>query len=181
VTFDPQHLLGGDAIVDALPRLLHAVRPRRVVNGWATVELDRAEAELSKADLSNATGDGTHRSRPVGDDTILGARGRLFRPGDAHEVVLLEASTEGRLAAALARYGEGTVARYLLVDAAAAHRARAAGFTLSTEGGGPFGIQRLVVVGPRYGPFVLLAGLDPDAARPPATESLRLGDPAAAP
>ncbi len=164
MTFDPQHLLGGDALVDALARLLPVVRPSRVVNGWATVDLDRAEADFSSADPSNATGDATHRSRPVGDDTILGARGRLFRPGEGQEMVLLEASTEGRLAAALARYGEGTVARYLLVDADAAHRARAAGFTLSTEGVGPFGIQRLVLVGPRYGPFLLLAGLDPDAA-----------------
>ena len=91
---------------------------------------------------------------------MLGARCRLLRFGDDREIVLLEPSTEGRLAAALARYGEGSLALYLLVDGGAPERARRAGFTLTSLGRGPFGPERLVIAGPRDGPFLILAGLD---------------------
>ena len=65
---------------------------------------------------------------------MLGARCRLLHFSEGRDVVLLEPSTEGRLAAALARYGEGILALYLLVDAGAPERARRAGFTLSSAG-----------------------------------------------
>src|SRR3990172_3590180 len=87
---------------------------------------------------------------------VLGARCRILRSADT-EIVLLEPSTEGRLAAGLARHGEGSLVAYLLVTAAAPERARRAGFQLSNEGAGPFGRERLARPTPRRG-AVLRAG-----------------------
>lgn len=156
MTTDPGPLLGGEALGDALARLRAAVEPRDAIGGWATVELDRAEAEVAAA----CSPRGDHRVEPADDERVLGARCRLLRFGDDRAIVLLEPSTEGRLAAALARYGEGSLALYLLVDAGAPERARRAGFTLGSRGRGPFGPERLVIAGPRDGPFLILAGLD---------------------
>ena len=156
---DPEQLLGADALGDALARLWTAAEPRRAVGGWATVELDRAEIEVADAlaaihDLRDP------RIEDAADERVLGARCRLLRYTADRDMLLLEPSTEGRLAAALARHGEGSVALYLLADAGAPERARRAGFRLSSEGRGPFGPERLVIAGPRWGPFLLLAGLD---------------------
>lgn len=150
-----EQLLGADALGDAVERLSGAVAPRRAVRGWATVELERAVVEVAET-LGSRTECGVE---PAPDDWVLGARCRRLRGAADREVLLLEPSTEGRLAAALARYGEGPVVLYLLVDAGATERARRAGFTLTAEGRGPFGSERLVRAGPRYGPFVILAGL----------------------
>ncbi|MEW5992319.1 MAG: hypothetical protein AB1736_13370 [Chloroflexota bacterium] len=151
----PGRLLGGEALGDAVERLSTAVRPRGAVAGWGTVELDRAETEIGEA-LAAGRLDGRPDAEGAPDDGILGARCRILRSGGAQQIVLLEPSTEGPLAAALARHGEGHVAHYLLVDAGAPERARQAGFQLSAEAGGPLGRQRLVVTGPRWGPFLVL-------------------------
>lgn len=109
----------------------------------------------------------------VTDDAHLGAYSRLVveleppeaspLPGPAREAmagatvaVLLEPSTEGPLAATLARHGEGIVARYLVVSADGVDAARAAGFALSSTEAGPLGRQRLVFGGSRFGPHLLL-------------------------
>jgi hypothetical protein len=157
-TADLEQLLGADDIGDALDRVRAAVEPRRVVGGWATVELDRAEVEVAAA-LAGRPGLGEPRAEPAPDERLLGARCRLLRFPGGREILLLEPSTEGRLAAALARRGEGSVALYLFVDAGAVERARRAGFRLSSLGRGPFGPERLVLAGRRWGPFLLLAGL----------------------
>jgi hypothetical protein len=159
VTADPETLLGADALGDALSRLWTAVEPSRAVGGWATVELDRAEIEVAGAlaalhDLRDP------RVEDAPDERVLGARCRLLRYTADRDMLLLEPSSEGRLAAALVRHGEGSVALYLLADPGAPERARRAGFRLSSEGRGPFGRERLVIAGPRWGPFLLLAGLD---------------------
>ena len=164
MTADGERLLGEDALADVPARLRTVVEPRRVVIGWATVELDRAQTEVAEA-LAAPHGLPRPEIEVAPDDTILGARCRRLRlpahaagPADPRppDVLLLEPSTEGRLAAALARHGEGPVARYLLVDAGAADRARRAGFTFSAEAPGPLGAERLVIAGPRWGPFLLL-------------------------
>jgi hypothetical protein len=76
--------------------------------GWATVELDRAEAELDPwLGLAEVRGDGA--------EPHLGARTRT-RPSQGlpgRVLVLAEPVTEGRLAASLARDGEGPCALYL--------------------------------------------------------------------
>jgi hypothetical protein len=153
---DREPLLGQEGLGDAPARLEPALAPRLVVDGWATVELDRAEEEVTAALAAL----GPPEVSTVPDARVLGARCRLLRFGEERSVLLLEPSMEGRLAAGLARHGEGLLARYLLADSGATERARRAGFTLSSEGHGPFGPERLVIVGPRSGPFLVVAGLD---------------------
>ncbi len=83
--------------------------------GWATVDRERAATELGAADGLVAETD-----REIRDD-LLGAWARVIAPSfDAAgmaagiALVVLEPSTEGRLAASLARRGEGPVALYLV-------------------------------------------------------------------
>jgi hypothetical protein len=125
----------------------------RRVPAWATVELDRADREVILPR-------GWPPAVPAADDIALGARTRVATSPDGSEaIVLLEPFTEGRLAASLARFGEGFVAEYLLVGGAldvAARIAREAGFTLSTVSTGPFGLERLVAGTPPWGPHRIL-------------------------
>lgn len=139
---------------DELSRLLEAVRPDRVVEGWATVELDRGEREFAAALTATGLVDPGVEAAP--DDEALGASCRLLRDASGRVTVLLEPNTEGLLAAALARHGEGSVVRYLVADVDASARVRAAGFRSATEHAGPLGPQRLVLGGPRWGPFLVL-------------------------
>jgi hypothetical protein len=85
--------------------------------GWATVELDRAERELRGALGRTAGAEPWVRA---GRDDGLGAAARLGPPLDGGpRLVLLEADTEGRLAATLARHGEGVAAVYVRTRAGA--------------------------------------------------------------
>lgn len=74
--------------------------------GWGTVELDRAEREL-----------GVLASVGAGRDSGLGATARVGPTIDGIPLVLLEPDTEGRLAAILARHGEGVAAAYVRTPA----------------------------------------------------------------
>lgn len=87
----------------------------------------------------------------------MGARCRLLTFADGSEVVLLEPATEGRLAAALARLGEGVTVLYLIADRAAMMRLGEAGIVLGTELVGPFGPQRLVADGRRHASLAIVA------------------------
>jgi hypothetical protein len=124
--------------------------------GWATVDLDRAFAEFG----------GPAGAVDVADDQLLGARGRLLadRPPEP-PIVLLEPSTEGRLAASLARHGEGPVALYLRVPARTLARltvvAPASGLHLSRSTPGPFGAALLVLDGGMWGPHVMITEVAP--------------------
>jgi hypothetical protein len=123
--------------------------PRPVGVGWATVDLDRAAADLS------ALLPGGPVFEPADDDRLLGARCRLTRGPLAPArgqliVVLLEPATEGRLAAALARHGEGQAAGWFAVP----HAAAVVG--LSQPEPGPLGPARLVLGGSRFGPYTLI-------------------------
>ncbi len=162
MTFDVDDLLGSEVGADAVARVREAIHPSREVAGWATVELDRAEASFGVLPGASASGllFGSDEQHEDGRDELLGATARVIRAADDREIALLEPFTEGRLAAALARNGEGFVALYLMTNSEALVRAKAAGFVLSATGQGPFGTQRLVVAGPRWGPFIVLAGLD---------------------
>jgi hypothetical protein len=133
--------------------------------GWATVDLDRAAAEiLGRHDLRGA------RGREAADDGWLGARTRVLEPGygsgaSGHlasagpAVVLLEPATEGRVAAALARWGEGPVAVYVSVPGPAGRATRP----------GPFGSAELLHARRPWGPFVLAIARGPDRpGGPPA-------------
>lgn len=75
--------------------------PRLAALGWATVDAERLAAALGKP-----LGDEAH------EDPALGAVGYVIASATL-PLVLLEPATEGRIAAALARLGEGPVALYL--------------------------------------------------------------------
>ncbi len=124
---------------------------------WGTVELERA---LSERGLDPA-----HATLAV-DDPLLGARVVLVAADSdtAPGVALAEPSTEGRLAASLARLDEGQVGRYVLAPAGldvVRARATAANVTLSRPAVGPFGLSQLVLDGPIGGHSLIL--VDPAA------------------
>jgi hypothetical protein len=122
---------------------------RLVATGRATVDLDRAEADAREAmDV--------RRISAAGDDELLGAHCRIVATQRGDAIVLLEPSTEGRLAAALAKFGEHHVVDYVAGTGDVVRTAAAAGVALSAVAGGPFGRQRLVLGGPRWGPFVVI-------------------------
>ncbi|MCJ7710583.1 MAG: hypothetical protein MUQ32_07085 [Chloroflexi bacterium] len=165
---------GGDglAVADDAERgpaeVLLAAPPFRLAGvGWATVELDRSSAELDP--WLEPTLDGL--DGPDGHDPHLGALTRVRRspglPGEA--LVLAEPVTEGRLAAALARDGEGPCVLYLEpADGLGAWRAGAAsrGITTSAIRPGPLG-PSVLVSGTRSGPhLVVIEG--PDGSSPGA-------------
>jgi hypothetical protein len=122
--------------------------------GWGTVDLDRAADELAtEAGLDGAL------VRPAPEDAALGASARRLDLADG-PLLLLEPRTEGRLAAALARHGEGPVAIYLAAadgvrDAGAAGFVVAAGRLLAPQGDPLGGLSRLVLPIDPWGPFVL--------------------------
>lgn len=132
-----------------------AVEPP-VALGWATVELDRALRELG-----GALGIRPERFAASADSRFLGARCRVAHAAVGRAaLVVLEPATEGRLAATLARNGEGPAVIWLAVAdlAHAADVARAAGIATSAGRDGPFGAERLILGGPIHGPHRLLVG-----------------------
>ncbi|HXG25324.1 MAG TPA: hypothetical protein VNL94_00510 [Candidatus Binatia bacterium] len=128
--------------------------------GWATVELERAAAELDEVFRRAACQ--APRWAPGPRDDLLGATAWVsLEPWREHErerapaVVLLEPDTEGRLAATLARFGEGVGAVYLRrstePSATVIDPAR-----LGRPATGPLGPGRLVLARPAWGPNVVV-------------------------
>jgi hypothetical protein len=137
--------------------------------GWATVELDRAESELAPwlGEPEATRGPDGTEAGSVLPEPHLGAVGRVRDvgglPGECF--VLLEPATEGRLAASLARDGEGPCALYLRPTVGLAvwtTAARERGVLLGARRPGPLGDARLVLGGNVRGPHLLLV----DARRP---------------
>ncbi|HEX3266017.1 MAG TPA: hypothetical protein VHR16_10150 [Candidatus Limnocylindrales bacterium] len=137
--------------------------------GWATVELERAAEELDAA--FHRAGMPQPSWTPAKPDGLLGAAAWVSREWwptwDTEEppaIVLLEPDTEGRLAAALARSGEGVAAIYLAPREAGlltADRAR-----VGTAAAGPLGTGRLVLARPTWGPHVVVLDRPVLPARP---------------
>lgn len=102
--------------------------------GWATVDAERASAELDAVIGERAAWPSQARA------SLLGARvvRREPSPDAGVDLLVLEPDTEGRLAAFLARYGEGVGAVYL-----------------SPAG---TGVDRVTPVHPRWGPFAIVRG-----------------------
>jgi hypothetical protein len=130
--------------------------------GWATVELERAADELGKA-LDLAADAWT----PADRDQLLGASALLGPPlgpdAGGPRLVLLEPDTEGRLAASLARHGEGVAAVYvvdspvrLLESERDAAGGSPGGPARSSVAPGPLGPARLLLGGPIWGPHVIV-------------------------
>lgn len=140
---------GDEAADEASILRQHLPWPTRLVARiWATVELERAAADL-RLELERRA-----------DDPLLGATVALARPADEPWIALLEPRTEGRLAAWLARNGEGPAGAYLAVVAGldAARRAGRRHRPLSEVAEGPFGPSVLVLGGPVGGPHLVLVG-----------------------
>jgi len=143
-----------ETLVDGLgptwPRLLELAAPSALLPVWATIELDRAAASIAIAS----------RSSPVLAAPQLGARVRrigLVEGADPPELLVAEPSTEGLLAAFLARHAEGWAAAYAVVGPDALDNLRAAGIRVSSAADGPLGRERLILGADRSGPFVLVA------------------------
>jgi hypothetical protein len=114
---------------------------------WATVDLDRAVAEAGLP------------AEALPDDELLGAAVRLVRPPGADPIALLEPTTEGRLAATLAKSGEGPAGHYVRATdglASFVARATANGIGLKRANRGPFGPSALVLGGPATGPHLII-------------------------
>ena len=143
-------------------------RPLAVI--WATVELERALADLASgtdAVADQASGEGSvsaNAGSAAAEDPLLGARVVVVpSAGDEPAIALAEPSTEGRLAGTLARHGEGPAGRYVLARAdleAIRLRAAAANVAISRPELGPFGLE-VLVLGPVGGPHLIL--VDPAA------------------
>jgi hypothetical protein len=158
----------GAALLEALERIAGDA-PRTSDSmpfalGWATVELDRAAGAFAETFGPSAT-----PAVAAPDDTLLGASCRIVAldlPGLPY-VVLLEPYTEGRLAATLARRGEGPIAVWLGAVAPGAPTAMAAStLPIGTGGHGPFGPQILLPGSPTTGPHRLLVPAEPGTITP---------------
>lgn len=110
--------------------------------GWATVEAERARREFDEL-LGARAHERLWSEQPR--DPALGARAWLRQaPGGDHRpwLVVLEPDTEGRLAASLARHGEGIAVVYL---GTGTYRPGA------VRPGGPAWGPHVVVLGPEDG------------------------------
>lgn len=146
---------GGEATASALGRVIAV--------GWATVELDRAARELAGALGSQPSSFG-----PTAGSEALGAYA-WSAPGaldGGAAVVLLEPSTEGRLAAHLARHGEGPVAVWH--EAAGVDDPAVSAVTpLEPPSPGPFGPERAVrAPAGDAGPYRFIVGPGAGTIRP---------------
>jgi hypothetical protein len=129
-----------------------------VAVGWATIDFDRAIV-----DLSVTLGLQPGAFAAAADDVALGARclvasGALAGSRVPLDLVLLEPSIEGRLAATLARSDEGPAAAWLATDdlRRATMAWRGAGTTVAAPRDGPFGPTSLLLDAPIHGPHRFL-------------------------
>jgi hypothetical protein len=107
--------------------------------GWATVDSERAVAELAEHGPFEA----------ATDEAILGARCVVDRRDAGVRLAILEPNTEGRLAATLARHDEGPAVLWVAGPSPQDLR-------LSTPADGPFGPERLVLGGTLGGRHLLV-------------------------
>jgi len=122
---------------------------RLVAVGWATVELERAVAQLAAAfDATPAIFVDAAGSAALGARCLV-ADGVL---DDALLLAVLEPSTEGRTAAGLARWDEGPLVTWYAASSAP-NQASEPGHPWLP---GPFGPERLVGGDPLTGPHRLL-------------------------
>ena len=125
--------------------------------GWATVDLDRAIPEIALG-----LGLSTDAFDLSVDSEILGARGRMAAAAIAGvSLVILEPSTEGRLAATLARYGEGPAAVWFHAQEVA----DIPGGAIGQEQPGPFGPERLASGGLVGGLYRFIVVAEPGTIR----------------
>lgn len=149
MTAEPDNPDEDDRIIAAL--LIDPGPVTTLATIWATVDRERARSAVG----------GIGEELP--GDEHLGAWVTLLAHDAAGEppIALLEPSTEGRLAAWLARNGEGPAGRYVGIDGAGAFdglasRSAALGLGVTPVAGGPFGPSRLVIGRSRSAPNLVL-------------------------
>jgi hypothetical protein len=139
-----------DVDVDGALAAVAGPTPVQLARIWATVDLDRTLASLG---IEPGTA-------PAMRDALLGARVIVLPPGpDRASLAVAEPITEGRLAATLARHGEGPAGRYVAVLdglGMTRDRANASGIAVSRVEDGPFGPSMLLLTGPVSGPHLIL-------------------------
>ena len=150
--FAPAIATALDAALARLAGVIGTVEEQVV--GWATVDLERASSGPGAADAG-------FRDASPRDEPLLGARGVVgSATPDRPAVILLEPTTEGRLAASLARHDEGPLVLYLLVAPGTLDRFRvvatASGVHVSRPEQGPFGPAVLVLDGDPWGPHLIV-------------------------
>lgn len=128
------------ALVRGLAALRGADLPRLLAVGWATVDLERTLADIGTPGVSNTL-----------DEPLLGARAVRLDAGGT-TILVLEPATEGRLASALARRGEGICALYLTPTDAPATQEAPGDAVRKTALGLP---GRLMPHDQPWGPFVI--------------------------
>jgi hypothetical protein len=132
--------VNAETAVDLFAGLFGELPGRRRLSGiWATVDRDRVVGDLGLP------------AETLPDDPHLGAFVVLVRPAGDDPVAIVEPATEGRLAAVLARHGEGPIGVYIEspvdLDSIASLVARR-GLAASAAAVGPFGPSVLVTAGP---------------------------------
>jgi hypothetical protein len=120
----------------------------------ATVELERALAAMGRPPGG---------ARSTIPDPHLGAAVAILEGDDGRRIALAEPSTEGRLAATLARHDEGAAGSYVTTPEGEPdgldgfrRRAAAAGVPISRVETGPFGPSVLVLTRPATGPHLIV-------------------------
>jgi hypothetical protein len=124
--------------------------PRLVGIGWATVDIERTVAGLPGFDV-----------RVAAEDELLGARAWRTSSGPV-ALVLLEPNTEGRLAAALARRGEGITVLYVVTAEPLDGASRPTALGLP---------GRLLPQERPWGPFIIAVSPDPASPSVPGESS----------
>jgi len=135
----------------------------------ATVDLERVLGGLGWA--AEAVRAAVGGARP---DPHLGAAVVLVEDATEGRLAFAEPTTEGRLAATLARHGEGPCGRYLGFPQPASpdaldafrRRAAAAGVAISPVEDGPFGPSVLLLTGSVTGPHLIVAERRPVPSPP---------------
>ena len=152
---------GSDPIADLRRTLAALLEPvpgaAPIAFGWATVDLDRLQTSIETAWPGSVAS-----TADLGEDVLLGARCRHLRPGieGLPALVLIEPSTEGRLAATLARHGEGPAAIWVTLPSPGPPRPPE-GAGRSVAATGPFGWEVLLLDGPVHGPHRLVVLAEP--------------------
>lgn len=118
-----------------------------------TVELDRVLRELGR--------DAAAAAQAIADPHLGAGVVIVDAGGGAGRLAIAEPTSEGRLAASLARHDEGPLGQYVALrpgDTLAAYRRRAAASGVAVSGiePGPFGPSVLVLARPATGPHLIV-------------------------
>ena len=138
--------------------------------GWATVELERAAEDLTAAFARAGRPEPAWTPGPR--DELLGASAWISRewwptwgPDDPPAIVLLEPDTEGRLAATLAKFGEGVGAVYV-APRPGDPPGRIDPARIGRPTPGPLGGGQIVLARPAWGPHVVVLDRSVQPIRP---------------